>query len=1089
MKRQLLCYCFAATLPLILSAQSNSIYSSIVGTVTDPSGRTIANASIRVRRVDTNVEFAATTNDSGFYRVEKLTAGAYNLTVEAPGFRTLTREQIGLSTSRDVRADVSMSVGALSDAVTVVSSIPLIETESPQIYSTLDFEDRKFLPTRDNSFYSTLALESGAVMANPSFYVSFAGSGTDQYNYSIDGQTFRSPLAGHNAQNANFSEWQEQSKTSYVNNSAEYSTLANIDATTKSGGNAIHGSGAYYYTSGWLQGRSPFAPNRPTGTDQKYASSIGGPIKKNRTFFFGSYSNDRNSSAFGFTDTVPTPLERQGVFTEFAAPIKDPSSGLPFPNSTIPLNRISSVSTAFVNRFYPLPNYGAGPVAGNYRTIRSQSPAEDDVFVRVDHRFSDRHSAFVRYTYDEGNRGGFFTGTTTVPTVGFRQGYRRDQNATLSDIFSITPTLFNEFSMGWTRDHNLIHGSTFGPDVISTIGLQGIHPIPIPGITVMNIAGYTTVGQQSDQDIAEDFYNIRDNVSWVHGPHRFKVGFLIAEGRAAQVPFTPDNYFGSFSFVNTFATGNSFADFLLGLPQGASRLNSSLFDRIYLRRLTWQAFVQDDFQVSRRLTVNVGLRWEAFQPFLDHNGRAYSFDRPTGALVVPDQKSLGLVASGILNNRAYSIETVQQAGLPSRMMQTNWLNWGPRLGVAYRLNETTVIRSGYGIFHDFNPPTQAGITPYIPSESFPANQIVNGVADYQFPNPFPANSLLISNLGVNFGARNLTIPYTQQWNFTVEHQFPKNSAFRVSYIGTRGVKELYSRNINVPFPSDIVFTTGRRVYPQFSAISEVDNGSGHFYNGLDMRFEQRTHKGIYWRTGYTWAHNTGTNQGTGDNSADSALNPFSLASGKGNVAYTPRHRWVTLGDWELPFGKGKQFAGNLPKLADALVGGWRVSGIATVSTGNWLTPTYSGYDSTGTGITSGRPDRIADGNLSGGKRNANGWFDLTAFTLPGADRATPLKAPGGPIGRFGNSGVGIIQGPGYWQIDTGAYKAVPLATERVQVWLFCNATNLFNHPNLSDPGLDITAPTTAGRILGIRSDGNASGIGVRQIQLGIRVKF
>src|SRR5262249_54779771 len=163
--------------------------------------------------------------------------------------------------------------------------------------------------------------------------------------YAIDGQTFRSPLAGHNAQNANFSEWQEQVTTNYVNNSAEYSTLANVNATTKSGGNALHGSGAYYYTSGWMQGRSPFSPNRPTGNDQKYASAIGGPIKRNRTFFFGSYSADRNSSAFNFTNTVPTVLERQGNFSEFA-PVKDPTTGLPFPQNVIPSNRLSSVSVA-----------------------------------------------------------------------------------------------------------------------------------------------------------------------------------------------------------------------------------------------------------------------------------------------------------------------------------------------------------------------------------------------------------------------------------------------------------------------------------------------------------------------------------------------------------------------------------------------------------------------------------------------------------------------------------------------------------------------------------------------------------------------
>jgi hypothetical protein len=1089
LRRSLLPLLILFALPTGLFAQSKSIYSSIVGIVTDPTGAVIEKATVSVVNNATNIESKTISNSDGFFRVERLIAGTYTLKVDMTGFKVFIREQIDLSTAQDIRTDVTLEVGNVTDSVSVVSSIPLIVTESPQISSTLDFEDRKFLPTRDNSFFSTLALESGAVMANPSFYVSFAGSRTDQYDYSIDGQTFRSPLAGHNAENANFSEWQEVVSTSYVNNSAEYSTLTSVNATTKSGGNAIHGGGAYYYTSGWLQGRNPFSPARPTGTDQKYSSAISGPIRKNRTFFFGSYSADRNSSAFSFTDTVPSALERQGNFTEFATPIKDPASGAVFAGNVIPQNRLSPVSLAFVNRFYPLPNFGTGYFAGNFRELTSQSPAEDDVFGRVDHRFSDRHSVFVRYTFDEGNRGGLWTSSITVPAAGMRQGYRRDQNATLSDLFSFTPSLFNEFNMGWTRDHNLITGTTQGPDVIKTIGLQGVNPIPIPGITVMNISGYTTVGQQSDQDIAEDFYDIRDNLSWTHGRHQIKGGFLIAEGRAAQVPFTPDNYFGNFSFANGFATGNAFGDFLLGIPQNESRLNSSEFSRIYLRRLTWQAFLQDDYQVSRRLTLNIGLRWEAFQPFQDMAGRSYSFDPRTGAIVIPNQRSLGLVATGILNNPAYQVETAQQAGLPSRLMATNWLNLAPRIGAAFRLNENTVFRAGFGIFHDFNPPTQAGITPYIPSENFLPNQIVNGVPNYQFPNPFPANPLLISNLGVSFGNPNLKIPYSEQWSFTAERQFRGNSALRVSYIATRGVDELYSRNINVPLPSTTVFTAARRPYPQFSGISEVDNGSGHFYNSLDMRFEQRTRRGIYWHTGYTLAHDTGTNQGSGDNSADSTLNPFNLAAEKGNTFFIPRHRWVTLGDWELPFGKGKPFASNLPKFADALISGWRLSGIATVSSGDWLTPTISGYDSSGTGATAGRPDRIGNGNLSSGQQSASLWFNVAAFTLPGANPATPLMAPKGPIGRFGNSGVGIIEGPGYWQIDTALVKTLPLPSERVHAYLFANATNLLNHPNLADPGMDITAAATAGAITGLRNDGNASGIGVRQLQLGIRVKF
>ncbi|HEY2932099.1 MAG TPA: TonB-dependent receptor [Acidobacteriota bacterium] len=712
----------------------------------------------------------------------------------------------------------------------------------------------------------------------------------------------------------------------------------------------------------------------------------------------------------------------------------------------------------------------------------AQAPAEDNLLFRIDYSFGNNHSLFGSYVFDEGGRGGFFTGS--FPSVGFRQGYRRDQNVAVSDIYLFTPRLTNEFNLGWARDHNLIIGSTFGPDVLKTIGLQGVKPLPIPAIPTMNIAGFTTVTQQSFQQIPEDIYSVSNNLSWITGRHRLKTGVLFTHGRATQVPFGVDNFYGNFGFQNNFATGYSFADFLLGIPRTAFRLNADFFDKVTWKRNTWQLFVQDDMDVTRKLTLNLGLRYEYHQPFRDKRGRQYTFDPQKRALVVLDQKSLALVDPGV--RTAFTVLTAEQAGYPERLVETDGNNFAPRLGFAYRPFNRTVIRGGYGIFYDFNPPLQGNIAPFVPSESFPNNQIVSGVPLYQFPNPFPAAALPVGTLTLAASTRKVIVPYSQQWNLTVENQVFQQTALRASYIGTRGVQQVWNREINIPAPSTTPFTQSRRPFPQFGPIALQENGSGHLYQALQLRVEHRDQRGLFVASHWTLAKDVGSNQGQRE---DSVLNPFNREADRGNTFHIPRHQWISEFNWRVPIGHGRAFGATLPATLNYVVGGWQLTGIFNVGSGNWLTPSYSGYDATGTGILGGRPDRIGDGNLPKDRRSASRWFDASAFTIPGASTGAPLTPPPGPIGRFGNSGVGIIEGPGYWQFDTGLNKGFPLAGERLQFNIFILATNVFNHPNLADPNLSITTPLQVGLISGIRGDGNASGIGMRLIQLGARVEF
>jgi hypothetical protein len=282
----------------------------------------------------------------------------------------------------------------------------------------------------------------------------------------------------------------------------------------------------------------------------------------------------------------------------------DPTTGQPFPRNQIPASRISSVSSAFIQKFYPAPNYGGGGfLAGNYRFYEPTFNEEYNLFTRVDERLSDKHSFFVDYTFDQNYCGVDICFTGSLPTVGFRLGYRRDQNAVLSDVYTFSANLYNEFSAGWTRDLNTIQGQIDGPTLLKSIGLQGINPVQTPGIPAMSIQGLTTVSQQSLYKTPSDLFTIRDNLSWVHGGHAMKFGVMAAQARFNQYPNMPDPVFGSFSFTSTLAggTGDAFGNFLLGTPTSESRQLE--FNSDHYRRNTYQFFAQDSIELLRNLTV------------------------------------------------------------------------------------------------------------------------------------------------------------------------------------------------------------------------------------------------------------------------------------------------------------------------------------------------------------------------------------------------------------------------------------------------------------------------------------------------------
>jgi hypothetical protein len=1071
-----------------LEAQSVSIYSTVVGTVTDTSGAAVPDGQVTVTNLATNISVSTKTDSQGLYRIERLVLGSYRIVVTHSGFQATTNENVSLSSAQTIRVDVSLKVGQVEQSFTVEGGTSLINTENAQLSNSFEWDSRKYLPTSSPNFYDLLALQPATVSSSPTYMVSFAGSLQNQYDYQINGMSFRGGYGGHGVQ-GNYNEWMQEQNSTYVDNGAEYQTLAVNNVTSKSGSNVFHGSAVDYYTSGGLQGRSPFSLIAPSTVQNVYAGSIGGPIRKDRTFFYAAYSGTRSPGVSSLNATVPSQAMQQGNFSAFSTPLIDPSTGQPFPGSQIPQNRTSSVASAFDQRFYPAPNYGGGGfLAGNYRFYEPTFSEAYDVFGRVDERISDKHSLFVDYTIDDSACGVDICFTGSLPTVGFRLGYRRDQNAGFSDLYTFSPTLYNEFGGGWTRDLNTIQGQVDGTSLLQTLGLQGITPVPTPGIPSMSIQGITTVTQQSLYKTPNSLFSLRDTLSWVHGHHSAKFGVSVAQARYVQYPTEPDPVFGSFTFSSALAggTGNAFGNFLLGIPSSESRQLE--FNSDHYQRKTYQFFAQDSIEVTRNLTVNIGLRYEYYQPFQELDNQAYTTNLATGALIVPNQQSLGLISPLIAQSPSFQIQTTAQAGYPPTIYSLSEKNFAPRLGAAYRLADKTVVRGGYGIYYDFIPPQFTPVDLYLGTESFPNNTITNGVPAYSFPNPFAINPLPVGTLSVSSFAKNLRMPYTQQWNLTVEHQFGTATSLRASYIGSHTVEQLYSATANIPEPSTTVFAQSRRPLMQFGPITYYQNGADASYNGISFQFQHRTHSGIYVNSSYTFAKDLGIAGETSSSQVPSILDPFNRQLDYGPVMWAPTQQSVTVINYPLPVGHGRKFFSALPAAAQAVVGGWTFTSIFTARTGDHLTPTYSGYDSTGTGILTGRPDLVGNPNFSGAQQTAQHWFNAAAFTFPGASLSAPLTPPSGPIGRFGTAGVGIITGPGVWQEDMGLAKQFSIV-ERLHANIFLLATNVFNHPNLGDPTVDITQPTLTGTILSLRSDPNASGIGMRVLQVGLRLEF
>ncbi|MGH9671827.1 MAG: carboxypeptidase regulatory-like domain-containing protein, partial [Bryobacteraceae bacterium] len=1096
---------------LFAAARAQTIFGTILGSVSDSSGGVLPNVRIRVVNVNTNLERRAVADALGNYEVTSLPPGRYRIEVENPGFQRLVRDGIELDTRQVARVDLQLTVGDVATTVSITAEAPMVESETARISDVRSGELLRTLPLNSISIFRFTVLTPGVLGNVSGSTFSFNGSWGRQAAWTIDGVSMSDVTTGTQiGPLANNLENFEELKIDLSNNTAEHGAVGTVTMTTRSGQNQLHGSLFESHISPAFRAANPFTHLKARTVTNQYGGSIGGPVYipkvyngKNRTFFWFAYMDWRDSARVtDLTPTVPLAAWKQGNFSDVAAALTDPL-GTTFAGNVIPANRINPVASRIQERFYPDPNFGNTAVftAQNWRG-QARPPAHNPYnrSIRIDHKISGSNTIFGRLNLQHAHGDGWLG---NLPTGGQNKQIRRNRHISIVDTHVFSPQVVNEFRFGSPRDRNNFYERAFpGLPLAQQFGFQGLAPdIPADagGSPLVRFNGPGAV-QNVDfgagarpLDTSLQFYNV---LSWFRGRHSLKFGgqFLKARFESESLPA---GLFGNWLFTNRY-TGWAYADFLLGLPSEANRQFPN--PQVRQRRPSLEFFVHDDLKIHPRITLNVGLRYEYRRNWTEANGLMTEFNVDRQALVVPNG-ALSQV-SPLFRQVFPRINVIEarEAGVPSQaLVRTDRNNFAPRLGLAWRPfgHGRSVLRAGYGIFYNVAPlhRNAAGL-PFKLDES----PFINPAARPELVWPLAVPATGVTPSAVTFPPTlsgrdpGFVEPYTQQWNLTLEQEFHR-TGFRFSYIGTAGRLLDYTRNVNAPEPNSTPYIQKPRPLPGYAAIDFITNGASHTYHGLQIEAQRQMQSGAFYQLAYTWSKDIGDHHIV-------AENPFDRSRDRSQNSRFPNHRLTGNFSWELPVGRGKRIGPGLSGIAQGILGGWQLAGIVSLQTGDHINPFYSAPDihtniahttSVTPPVAGRRPDRIADGNLSSGQRGVVQWFDPGAFRDPGCPVSNPFctGAARASAGRFGTSGVNVITGPGSVSTHLGLYKNFVIR-ERVKLRFEFGGTNVLNHPNWNNPGLDLANPTARARITGVGGGAGAGGwdgAGPREMHLGVRLDW
>jgi hypothetical protein len=1071
-----------ALLLLPAVAYGQSTFGFITGTVTDQSGARVANAQITVINQDTSVARKAATASDGVYSVTDLQPGIYRVQVQSEGFKLLQRSGIVLDANRVVNVDAALEIGSPTTKVDVAAAAPSINTETAAtafVKTADEIADTPLLMRQSHGVLGFAVYNPGAQIGSSAEITANGIRSLDGYS-STDGIIEMADPNGVGGGQIS-PDMDAIAEINYIlaNSPAEFKSPANFTTVTKSGTNRFHGMGFYEYNSNQMNARNFFSATVPFHVYNDFVFNLGGPIKRNKTFFFANYDQEHNRGQTVVTANTPLVPCRTGDFT--GVNIKDPLNGQPFANNQIPASRLTSQGTAVLNVFYPLPNFGPATLqSGNWRGNRPSIGYIKITDGRVDHNFSDRDVVFGHVLY---KRITSLNAQAFMPPLGQANQQRDSTTGVISWTHTFGPGLIDEARAGVGRNSNRFHPTLIGSDLLSQIGIPGISIKGVNGVPFFTITGLTGTNQTSNGLSVDTNYQFTDNLTWTHGAHSAKFGFDVIRD---YIPgFTYGNIYGSYNFSGSFS-GNPVADLLLGLPQTTGL--SVPTPEQHLHGVMWSLFAQDNWKITSRLTLNYGIRYELAGPYYDSNGQLVGFDPSNGHLVVPDN---GISRINPLYPNNIAIETASQAGFPANtLIRFPKKNFYPRIGGAYKLtgDGKTAIRAGYGIYGNtvYGAIAQSMTGgPFAGSETL-TNAIINGVPAFTLANPFSATGKYAPVQNVTGINPYIRTPYLQQWNVTLERQVGA-IGLSVAYVGSHAVGLLYNRNLNQPPPSAAPFNG--YLYPALGTITYATNGGVQNWNSLQLAAVKHLGKDLTFQAGFTWARDLTDQLDNNWIYGQQIQNQFDLRSEYAHNNFTPDKRFVAEAVYALPFGKGRPWLSQLPRGVNAVVGGWRISTVVTLQSGQFFTPSFAGFDVSNTNTIGGRPDVVSGVNvIPPGGQNINQWINLAAFAIPGCPTTTPVCNKPADVGRFGNAGLNILEGPPMRNVDLAVMKEFH-TTERFLWQVEVQAQDVFNHPNFGNPSANISAPATGATITStLTNDLQGSG-GSRSVYVMVKVNF
>ncbi len=1047
---------FAVLFLMVGLLDAQTYYGTIRGAVTDPAGAAHPLVAVTLTNLATNVVRKFLSNEVGNYVAPNLIPGKYMVSAEIAGFKKLVIEGVELASAQDYRVDLRMELGTLAESVRVEGSAQLIETERATLTDTKSNYVYTNTPVNSGvrSLWRIMLLTPGVAGGGFGNYIAGNSRGSNS-TFSIDGIPMIDGWSGNSIGPAfSYLDAYREFRVDLASVNASSGTSATVSVISESGGNAFHGESWLHYNAVGFVARPFFAPRRPSGPPTYRPNlKVGGPVwlgplynGRDRTFFYFTWQGLRGSQSPQVSNfVVPTGLFRAGDFSAATAPVRDPLSSAPFAGNRIPANRIAGVSKHFQDSYYPEVNSGVD----RFTNVAVFPNLDNQYTTRLDHKLSNRNSLFGRFLYhhfeftqlDGGN-----------PKIGIYDQYRDQRNVVISDTHTFSSRFVNEARFGFARDDSQFRGPNKGLDVVKASGLELADLQDVNALPQFNVTGFQSISQSGVGGWTWSNYYVNDIVHYSQGKHSFRFGFDLGMYRGTLLPTSPSATYGTYAFNGRFS-GNPYADFLLGLMDNSARSTSIGF--IHRRRANVEFHVTDDFKVTPRLSLNFGLRYSALDPGVTDENLTSNFSPARNALVVPDDAALARIHPGF--PKTVPLVTAASAGLGRALVNRDRNNFAPRFGFAWRPTASArfVLRGGAGLYYYTQQPNPAegGGAPYELRESF-TNAVTNGVPSFSFPKPFPATGFALGGTGAGGLDEGLRTPHSYQYNLTMEKEI-WDMGVSVSYLSTLSRKNPWTRDLRQvpadtrPFADKLALAP----FPYLFNANLTANGGSHSYHAGIIKVERKVKNGLYYSGNLTWSKSMGDDWG----GVEDAFDRRRERSQGGQI---PRLRMVHSGIWELPFGRGKQFASLMPKPLDRVLGNWSASGVWVAQTGFYLTPAFAGVDPSNTNRRAGRPDRVADGNLPKDQRTLSRWFDTSAFVNP----------PNG-IGRFGTSGAFILEGPGLNVFHFGLAKEV-VFHERLRLKLDMVSTNFFNHPNFTNPSATIGA-SAYGAVLGtVGEDGN-----------------